>query len=138
MQKHTIVDTTRTHALNGVNMTARTAKYIQGQLIRPDRGQTVLHRDTTDWRRRIRDSMAQIIPRLSRCASGKLDMTPTQVKAAQVLLSKVLPDLTSADITLNDPADGKTAEQLIVMLQTALLQADASVRAHILAALGDH
>lgn len=119
-------------------MTAKTAKYIQGQLIRPDRGQTVLHRDTTDWRRRIRDSMAQVIPRLEQCASGELELSQTQIKAAQILMAKVLPDLTSADITITDPSEGKSAEQLIAMLQTALLQADASVKAHILAALGDH
>jgi hypothetical protein len=47
-------------------------------------------------REKIRTSA--ILGRLQRHINGKLDMTPTQVRAAEILLSKVLPSLQSAEI----------------------------------------
>ncbi len=41
---------------------------------------------------------SQIINRLSEHVEGKVDMKPTQVKAAQILLDRVLPTLSMADV----------------------------------------
>jgi hypothetical protein len=48
-------------------------------------------------RRRIRAS--QLMRRLAKHALGKLDMTVTQIKAAEILLRKVVPDLKAVEHT---------------------------------------
>jgi len=45
------------------------------------------------WREKIQ--VAQLINRLSACARGEIEMTPVQIQAAKILLSKVAPDLTA-------------------------------------------
>jgi hypothetical protein len=52
---------------------------------------------TDACREKIRTSA--IIGRLQRHINGKLDMSPTQVRAAECLLSKTLPSLQSAEVT---------------------------------------
>lgn len=52
---------------------------------------------TEHTREKIR--AAHIINRLHDYIDSKIEMAPAQVKAAQVLLAKVLPDLSAADIT---------------------------------------
>ena len=52
---------------------------------------------TEETRNKIRTS--QLINRLYGHAVGEIEMTPTQVRAAEVLLKKTLPDLTAAEIT---------------------------------------
>lgn len=47
------------------------------------------------WREKIQASM--LLNRLRDHALGKCDMSPTQVRAAEVLLRKTLPDLSSVD-----------------------------------------
>ena len=56
---------------------------------------------TDKTREKIRASM--LVNRLQDHVEGKADMTSTQVKAASVLLSKVMPDLSAADITTHEP-----------------------------------
>jgi hypothetical protein len=51
---------------------------------------------TEACREKIRTSA--ILGRLQRHINGKLDMSPTQVRAAEILLAKVLPSLQSAEI----------------------------------------
>jgi hypothetical protein len=48
-------------------------------------------------RRRIRAT--QLMRRLAKHALGKLDMTVTQIKAAEILLRKVVPDLKAVEHT---------------------------------------
>ncbi len=48
--------------------------------------------DPNVWRRRIETS--KLINRLQNFAKGKLDLNAAQVKAAEILLRKVLPDQT--------------------------------------------
>jgi hypothetical protein len=49
------------------------------------------------WRERIRTSM--LINRLSNHAAGRIKMEASQVRAAEVLLKKCLPDLSSTEHT---------------------------------------
>lgn len=46
---------------------------------------------------RDRIKATTLINRLAAHAAGKIEMTPTQVQAAQILLKKVLPDLAAVD-----------------------------------------
>lgn len=42
---------------------------------------------------------SQLINRLMANANGEVDMTPGQVRSAEILLKKVLPDLASVELT---------------------------------------
>ena len=51
----------------------------------------------TEWRTRI--DQGALLNRLHGHAKGELEMTPTQVSAAKILLAKCLPDLSSVEMT---------------------------------------
>lgn len=55
-----------------------------------------------EWRQRIKASM--LINRLQDHAFGDVEMTPTQLKAAEILLKKVAPDLARTEMTGEDGA----------------------------------
>lgn len=50
---------------------------------------------------RLKIQTSQLVNRLSDHANGKVDLQPTQVKAIEILLRKVLPDLQAIEGTLN-------------------------------------
>ena len=56
-----------------------------------------------EWRERIRS--AAILQRLDRAAMGEVDMTPSQLKAAEIVLRKTIPDLNKTE--LSGPDGGK-------------------------------
>ena len=43
--------------------------------------------------------VTQIINRLTDCLNGTVEMTPSQIRAAEILLKKALPDLAATQIT---------------------------------------
>ena len=45
------------------------------------------------WREKIK--VSQIINRLNACLNGEIELTPVQLQAAKILLSKIAPDLTA-------------------------------------------
>lgn len=45
----------------------------------------------------------QIVNRLQEHFNGKVELSNTQVKAASILLAKVLPDLSASDVTHHEP-----------------------------------
>ena len=55
-----------------------------------------------EWRERIRT--AGILERLEKAAMGETEVTPTQLKAAEIVLRKTLPDLARTEVTGNDGA----------------------------------
>jgi hypothetical protein len=55
---------------------------------------------------RLRIQVSQLINRLQGCAMGKVEMTPAQMKAAEVLLKKALPDL--SQVEQHNTGDTKT------------------------------
>src|SRR4051812_1901948 len=57
-----------------------------------------MHNEET--RQRIRS--AQLINRLHDCAMGKIELRPSQVRAIEILLRKVLPDLSAVEATIDD------------------------------------
>lgn len=54
---------------------------------------------------------SQLVNRLSDHAKGKNEMSPTQVKAAEILLRKSLPDL--ASVTLSGDPDNPVLHKII-------------------------
>lgn len=50
-----------------------------------------------EWREKIKASM--LVNRLSDHVEGKLELSPTQIRAAEILLRKVAPDLASIEQT---------------------------------------
>lgn len=56
------------------------------------------YRHIDDVRAKIQAS--QIVNRLTKCAMGEIDLTPSQVNAAKTLLDKVLPNLQAVDLTV--------------------------------------
>ncbi len=56
-----------------------------------------------DERTRAKIQTSQLINRLMSHANGEVEMSPTQVRAAEILLKKTLPDL--GNITLSGDAD---------------------------------
>jgi hypothetical protein len=50
---------------------------------------------------RLKIQTSQLINRLNSHAVGKVDLSPTQVKAIEILLRKALPDLSAVDATMN-------------------------------------
>lgn len=57
---------------------------------------------TDGWKAKIRASV--ICHRLHRHVEGKLELSSTQIKAAQILLAKVVPDLARTEMTGKDGA----------------------------------
>ena len=65
------------------------------------------------WREKIK--VSAIITRLDKHVQGEADMSPSQVKAAQVLLDRVMPTLSASEITRK--TETVSPEQLIQMLR---------------------
>jgi hypothetical protein len=74
-------------------------------------GRPIGKRHQEDVRRKIQAS--QLINRLNDHVLGKLELTPTQVRAAEILLKKSVPDLSSVEHS-TDP--DKPMHQLIEMV----------------------
>jgi hypothetical protein len=74
---------------------------------------------TDAWREKIRTSM--LINRLQNHVAGRIEMSPTQLRAAEVLLKKRLPDLTSTELSgpgggpieVATPLEGEQASQIL-------------------------
>ena len=73
---------------------------------------------------RERISASKIINRLVKHIHGEIDMSPSQVQAARILLNKVLPDLKSvevaASVEVGPPVYEMTDEQLLAIAAGAL------------------
>lgn len=54
------------------------------------------------WREKIRLSV--IIDRIAKCANGELQMTAQELKAAEIILRKTVPDLARTELT-NAPGE---------------------------------
>ena len=59
--------------------------------------------ETRSYPQRARERIAgtKIIDRLVKHVNGEIDMTPTQVRAASILLNKVLPDLRTIEVDIH-------------------------------------
>jgi hypothetical protein len=69
---------------------------------------------TEEWKQKIQAS--NLITHLGKCAIGEIEMTSQQIKAAEILLKKVMPDLKSVDMSgeLNGKLEVSTITRKIV------------------------
>jgi hypothetical protein len=88
---------------------------------------------TAEWRSRIQTSM--ILNRLQDHLSGKVELKTTQVKAAEILLRKTIPDLSATTIS-GDPDNPVVgiADALSALLQRPAI---AALRARVADEAGD-
>lgn len=63
-----------------------------------------------------------LVNRLKRHAKGEIEMTPTQVQAAKILLDRALPTLSSVEQTVLDPASSMTEDQIIAQMTEIALK----------------
>lgn len=62
---------------------------------------------TDNWREKIK--IGVIIDRMMKHVDGEIDMSNTQLKAAEILLRKVAPDLARTELTGQDGDDVKVS-----------------------------
>jgi hypothetical protein len=69
---------------------------------------------------RERIQTTQLVKRLQGHALGEVEMTQTQLRAAEILLRKTLPDLSQTDVTIDDHREiaAYTDAELTAMLRT--------------------
>ena len=92
----------------------------------------LLTRAKVELRDKIRAQAERAIELLFDTIDGKVEsVEPMRIKACQIVLAKVLPDLSSSDVTVHDPYAGQTAEQLLTTLRQAVDQLDAADRAQV-------
>lgn len=78
-----------------------------------------------NWRTKIKAT--QIIHNLQEHVEGRLDMTNTQIKAADILLKKCLPDLSQVQAD-HTSSDGSMATLDVSKLSTDVIKAILKVR----------
>lgn len=84
----------------------KSLEYLKNMAARKNRG-TKENPPQEGWRKKI--SATKIIQRLDDCVHGKLDLTAQQIKAAEIILRKIEPDLNKTDVQQLDK-DGKPAD----------------------------
>lgn len=71
---------------------------------------------------------SQLINRLHGCAMGTVEMSPTQVKSAEILLKKSVPDLSSMELTGSDGGPIEVAGVPDVELDQRIAELEAKLR----------
>lgn len=69
---------------------------------------------TDKWREKIR--LSQIINRLDQCAVGEIEMTKNELKAADMLLKKLVPDLSRTELSGPDGGPVQTVTEININL----------------------
>lgn len=82
--------------------------------------------------------VSKITERLTAHGDGKIDLSPTQVRAYEILLKKVLPDLQVQELHHHDESEQLTDDQLMVKLQAMLATLPADTREALLGAASLH
>lgn len=81
---------------------------------------------------------SKYIERLDKHIDGKLDLSPTQVRSAEILLKKVLPDLQVQDLHHHDESEQLTDDQMLAKLQAMLASLPPETRQALLSAAPLH
>ena len=58
----------------------------------------------------------QLVNRLKKHARGEIEMSPTQIRAAEILLDRVIPKLSAVEQTVIDPAASMSKEEILAQL----------------------
>lgn len=81
-----------------------------------DRDPKLSKRQADNVRARIAESASKIVDRLKGHVEGTVELAPTQVKAAQILLDRVLPSMQSIDQTSHSETPELGPEELDALL----------------------
>ena len=87
--------------------------------------------ETRPYPQRARERIAgtKIIDRLVKHVNGEIDMTPTQVRAAAILLNKVLPDLKTVEVDvhaqLNTVSTHRLTDEQLMQIASGAFQPEA-------------
>ena len=82
-----------------------------------DKDPKLTKRQADNVRANIANSASNIATRLQKHAMGQVDMTPSQVKAAQILLDRVVPSMQSIEATTRTEEPAWTPEQVQAALR---------------------
>lgn len=91
-------------------------------LHKPDADPKMTKRQAENVRANISKRANRLAQLLDECAEGVREMTPTQVKAAQILLDRVVPTMQSIDQTTTTETPELTPEQIESMLTEYVAQ----------------
>ncbi len=80
-------------------------------MARPDANPHLTRRQAENVRAAIK--VGNIVDRLEKCAAGDIQMTPTQVQAAKILVDKCIPSLQATDMRVQGRYDGLSTEALV-------------------------
>ena len=58
----------------------------------------------------------QLVNRLKKHARGEIEMSPTQIRAAEILLDRVIPKLSAVEQTVIDPAASMSEAEILAQL----------------------
>jgi len=71
---------------------------------------------TEEWKSKIQAT--QLMNRLLKHFEGEVELSSTQIKAAQIMLNKIIPDLKSVDNVLSNPDGSLTPQAITVKVVT--------------------
>ena len=57
-----------------------------------------------------------LVSRLKKHADGEIELSPTQIRAAEILLDRALPKLSAVEQTVIDPAASMSEEEILAQL----------------------
>jgi hypothetical protein len=83
------------------------------------------------WKERIEPG--KIMSRLLACHEGKVTLTPSEIKAGEVVLDRLMPRLSAVEETHADPLDSLSRDDILQRIQ-ALLAADPTLLGELVAA----
>lgn len=76
-----------------------------------------------------------LVSRLKKHADGEIELSPTQIRAAEILLDRALPKLSAVEQTTLDPSASLSEEQIIAQMTDIALKHPQVIRA-LMAKLG--
>lgn len=77
-----------------------------------------------DERTRLKIKTSQLINRLNNHALGEIEMTASQIRAAEILLNKTLPNLAAMQVTADIQVSSH--EQMLDQLETQVIDGESA------------
>jgi len=82
------------------------------------------------WREQLR--ISQLMKRLVDCGEGRISLNPTQIKALEVVVDRLVPRLSATEVAEVNDLDSLSREEILERIR-ALLAADPSLLAELVA-----
>ena len=82
------------------------------------------------WREQLR--ISQLMKRLVDCGEGRISLTPTQIKALEVVVDRLVPRLSSTEVVETNELDSLSRDEILGRIQ-ALLAANPDLLQELIA-----